>query len=202
MTKAELKVFYEKLYFQEVEARDRLTARLQIPLSLILAIIGAAVFLLQNFDYQPGVWTISRVLFMFFIGFGGLILVLAIKWFVDALYNNEYHFLPDSVKTAEYKNLLEATYKDYEQHAFLVADALEKYITDYYIQYAAFNTHVNDRRAAFIHLCNGAIIGATVLFVAAFFAFYFGDLDKSRIKAATEVFVTKPVDVRVHDARK
>jgi hypothetical protein len=202
MTGTELKVLYEKLYFQEVEARDKLTARLQIPLSLILAIIGAAVFLLQNFDYQSGGWTTARRLFMFFLGAGGIILVMAIRWFVNALYDNEYHFLPHSVKTAEYKALLEETYKDYEQRKALVSDALDKYITDYYVQYAAFNTQVNDRRSAFIHLCNGAIMAATVLFVAAFFAFYFGDLDKSRIRSATEVLVTKPVEVRVLDSRK
>src|SRR6266702_776536 len=52
MTNTELKQFYEKLYFQEVESRDKLHARLQLPLSLILAITGAVVFLFQNFDYQ------------------------------------------------------------------------------------------------------------------------------------------------------
>jgi len=36
----------------------------------------------------------------------------------------------------------------------------------------------------------------------AYLAFYFGDLDKGRIKPATEVFITKPVDVRVQEKGK
>lgn len=202
MTDAELKVFYEKLYFQEVDARDKLTSRLQLPLSLILAIIGAAVFLLQNFEHQSGVWTAARVLFVFFVVSGAVILVLAIKWFVNALYNNEYHFLPDSLKTAQYKQLLEETYKDYEGSDQLVAAALDKYVTEALVRNASINTQVNDRRSAFIHLCNGAIIAAAVLFAAAFFAFYFGDLDRSRIKTPTEVIVTKPIEARVLGERR
>lgn len=119
-----------------------------------------------------------------------------------ALYNNAYYFLPDSKKTAEYKILLEETYKNFDEREALVSAALDKYITDYYVEYAAFNTRVNDRRSAFIHICNGAIIGAAVLFIFAFLAFYFGDLDKSKIKSATEVFLTKPIDVRVLEHRK
>jgi hypothetical protein len=202
MTNADLRKFYEKLYFQEVEARERIHARLQLPLTLMLAIIGAIAFLLQNFDYQAGRWTALRVVFLFLLACGSITLILAMKWFVDALYNNEYYFLPDSSKTADYKDLLEETYKDYPQSSRLVADAMDKYLTDYYIEYAAFNTAVNDRRSAFIHRCTGAIIASAVLFIASFLAFYFGDLDRSRIKAATEVYLSKPVEVRVQDNRK
>ncbi len=201
MTNTELKQFYEKLYFQEVEARDKLHARLQLPLTLMLALIGAVVFLFQNFDHQVSSWTAQRVAFLFFLISGSTILAFALFCFVKALYNNEYYFLPDSKKTAEYKVLLENTYREFEDHEKLVSDALDKYITDYYIEYAAFNTRINDRRSAYIHQCSGAIIGAAVLFFAAYLAFYFGDLDKSRIKPATEVFVTKPIDVRVQDRK-
>lgn len=202
MTNIELRQFYEKLYFQEVESREKIHARLQLPLTLILAIIGAIAFLLQNFDYQAGRWTALRVVFLFLLTCGSFTLILAMKWFVDALYNNEYYFPPDSSKTADYRDLLEQTYRDFPQSEQLVAHAMDKYLTDYYIEYAAFNTRVNDRRSAFIHRCTGAIIASAVLFIASFLAFYFGDLDKSRIKSATEVFLTKPVEVRLQDNRK
>jgi len=72
MTDTELKEFYEKLYFLEAEARDKIHSRLQLPLTLILAIIGAVAFLLQNYDSQVGTFTTVRVPFLFFLGFGGL----------------------------------------------------------------------------------------------------------------------------------
>ncbi|MGQ0546624.1 MAG: hypothetical protein ACT4P3_15025 [Betaproteobacteria bacterium] len=102
VTDAELKLFYERLYFQEVEGRERIHARLQLPVTLILAILGAVAFLLQNFDYQAGPWTAWRIASLFFLACGSVILVLAMKWFVDAMYNHDYYFLPDSEKTAAY----------------------------------------------------------------------------------------------------
>src|SRR4051812_43674654 len=110
MTNNELKQRYEKLYFLEVEARDKIHSRLQLPLTLILAIIGVVAFLLQNYDAQPGTFNAVQAPFIFFLGFGGLLLAAAIERFVRALYNHEYHFLPDSKKTAEYSALLETTY--------------------------------------------------------------------------------------------
>lgn len=202
MTDAELRQFYEKLYFHEVESREKIHARLQLPLTLLLAVIGTVVFLFQNFDYQAGLWNAQRVTFVFFFCSGIVSLVVAMVCFVNALYNNAYYFLPDSKKTAEYKMLLEETYGEFDNREQLVSNALDKYLTDYYVEYAAFNTQINDRRSAYIHLCNGGIILAASLFILAYLAFYFGDLDKSRMKSAVEVFVAKPVDVRIQDNRK
>jgi quinol-cytochrome oxidoreductase complex cytochrome b subunit len=202
MTDAELKQFYEKLYFLELESREKVQGRLQLSLTLLLAVIGAVVFLFQNFDYQAGAWAAPRITFVFFLCVGMVLLAASMVFFVNAFYNNSYYLLPDSRKTADYKLELEETYKEFEQSNKLVEAAMDQYLTNYYIEYATFNTQTNDRRAAYVHLCNGALVGAAVLFIFAYVAFYFGELDKSKIKSATEVFVTKPVDVRLQDNRK
>lgn len=199
MTNAELNRLYERLYFHELDARDKIHARLQVPLTLLLAIVGAVVFLFQNFDYQFPLWSPPRVAFAFFFVSGAVILVIAALWFVKALYTNAYYFLPDSKKTADYKSLLEKTYEPYENKDQLVSEALERYVRDYYVEYAAFNTQVNDRRSAYIHLCNGALVAAALLFVFAYLLFYFGDLDKGRLR--TEVFIAKPIEVRILDGK-
>ena len=202
MTDLELRQFYEKLYFLELESREKVQGRLQLSLTLLLAVIGAVVFLFQNFDYQAGAWTAPRITFVFFLGGGLVLLAVSMACFVFAFYNSSYYLLPDSRKTAQYRVELQETYKGYEEREALVQTALDQYLTDYYVEFAAFNTQTNDRRSAYVHLCNGALIGAAVLLISAYLAFYFGDLDKSKIKSATEVFVTKPVDVRLQDNRK
>jgi hypothetical protein len=121
---------------------------------------------------------------------------------VNAFLNSTYYFLPDSSQTADYKGLLDRTYAEYDNREQLMSDAMDQYLVGYYIEYAAFNTHANDRRSAYVHLCNGATVSAAVLFIFAFLAFYFGELDKSKIKQATEVSITKPIDVRVIQNRK
>jgi hypothetical protein len=182
MTKTELRQFYEKLYFHEVDAREKIHARLQLPLTLILASIGALAFLLQNFDYEAGPWTVARIAFLVLLACASVTLVIAMKHFGWALHNHTYYFLPGSAKTAEYKALLEQTYKEFPESDRLVDEAFEQYLTNSFVQYAAFNTQVNDRRSAFIHLCHGALIISAALFIAAFLTFHFGQLDKSKMK--------------------
>jgi len=135
---------------------------------------------------------------LFFCG-GIVVLVTGAGFFVKAFHNPSYRFLPDSEETARYKAQLEEAYKEYDQRAQLVSDALDKYITGYYIEYGAFNTRVNDRRAAYLHSCNGAIIGAAVLLMLAYLAFNFGGFDKGRIKLAAAVSVVKPTEVRLQE---
>ena len=202
MAATELKQFYEKLYFHEIDARDRIQGRLQLSLTLLLAVTGAVVFLFQNFDYQSGAWTAPQWTFAFFFCFGTVLLVVAMVFFVKAFYNNAYYFLPDSKQTAAYKDLLDRTYAEFTERERLISEAMDQYLIGYYIEYAAFNTQVNDRRSAYLHLCNGAVVGAAVLFIAALLAFYFGDLGKGRIRPVTEISVTKPIDVRVIENRK
>lgn len=202
MTQAELMAFYEKLYFHEIEAREKLHGRLQLPLTLLLATGGAVLFLFQNFEYAAGSWTAPRAAFVFFFSCGCVLMACGLVWFVKALYNNAYYFLPDSTQTASYKAVLEETYANYEERRELVSDASDKYLTDYYIEYAAFNTAVNDRRSAYIHLCNGAIIGAALLFFLAYLMFYFGGLGRSKIKPPTEISISRPVDVRIQERTK
>lgn len=201
MTGAELKQFYEKLYFHEIDGRDKIQGRLQLSLTLLLAVTGAVAFLFQNFDYQSGAWTPLRWTFIFFFCVGTVLLVVAMVFFVKAFYNNAYYFLPDSKQTAAYKDVLDSTYAEYGERDRLVSEAMDQYVVGYYIEYAAFNTRVNDRRSAYLHLCNGAVVGAAVLFIAALLAFYFGELDKGRMKPVTEITITKPIDVRMLENR-
>lgn len=202
MTDAELKQFYEKLYFQEIDARDKIQGKLQLSLTVLLAVGGALIFLIQNFDYQAGAWTPVRAMFVFFVCVGTVALVCSLVFFINAFLGGNYYFLPDSRQTADYKNLLEQTYAGFEQRRQLVSDAMDAYVVGYYIEYAAFNTRVNDRRSGYVYLCNGSTITAALLFMVAFLAFYFGDLDKGRIKQPAEVSISKPIDVRMIENRK
>jgi len=92
-------------------------------------------------------------------------------------------FLPDSSQTADYKQVLDRTYAEYDEPEKLISDAMDQYLVGYYIEYAAFNTRANNRRSGYIYRCNGATIAAGLLFILAFFAFYFGDLE--RVKSSS-----------------
>jgi hypothetical protein len=50
MSKNPLFDLYEKLYFHEIEVREKLGGRLQTPMAIIVSLIGVLTYLLQNFD--------------------------------------------------------------------------------------------------------------------------------------------------------
>tara|TARA_R110002033_G_scaffold124195_1_gene166320 strand:- start:8995 stop:9729 length:735 start_codon:yes stop_codon:yes gene_type:complete len=50
---------YEKLYTQEVERRDRIQARLNFPLAILLAFSGLASFIIQNIPSLEGIYAYS-----------------------------------------------------------------------------------------------------------------------------------------------
>src|SRR5260370_42614055 len=99
MTATELKQFYEKLYFHEIDSRDKIQGRLQLSLTVLLVVGGALVFLIQNFDYQAGAWTPIRTTFAFFVCAGILALVCAIVFFINGFLTSGYYFFPDNSQT-------------------------------------------------------------------------------------------------------
>lgn len=52
MEKQELFDFYEKLYFHEVEAREKIAARLQIPLAILLSIASLYGYFLKGYSFS------------------------------------------------------------------------------------------------------------------------------------------------------
>jgi hypothetical protein len=50
MPKNPLFDLYEKLYFHEIDVREKLSGRLQTPMAIIFSLVGVLAYLLQNFD--------------------------------------------------------------------------------------------------------------------------------------------------------
>ena len=48
MNQDQLFLFYEKLYFQELDRREKLSARLNVPLAVMVATVGFLSFMLNN----------------------------------------------------------------------------------------------------------------------------------------------------------
>ncbi len=197
MNQGQLRELYEKLYFHEVESRDKINSRLQIPLTLIVTIVGATAFLLQNYPYEEFHLATWHAMFAFFMLASLIALGFAIFFFSRSWWNNAYTFLPVAADTIAYEKTLQETYGEFAEKNELVAKYLEAYITNAYVEYSSENAKVNDVRSAYIHRANASIILTAVLLFCAFLAFYFGGLDRSRVSKPQEVSISKPVEVRI-----
>ncbi|MDG4867504.1 hypothetical protein P8631_05775 [Guyparkeria sp. 1SP6A2] len=156
MDKNNLFNLYEKLYFHEIDARDRIQSRLQIPLALLLGIASAWTYLAKQL---PGAE--KDTLFWIFIG---LLLVTAtlfassLCFFAKAYFGNEYHFIPSANDTESYRKTLLKTYEDYEDGEQIARDHFKDFLYDYYANCSSKNAETNDNRTYWIHNCNKYVI--------------------------------------------
>ncbi len=185
---------YEKLYFHEIEVREKLVGRLQTPMAIIVSLIGVLAYLLQNFDRTNT--SDAKAAFLFLFAISVLTLFTAIYLFIRSWYGNTYAFLPSATSTETYRQLLEKTYEQYKDGGSLAETHLNDYLCTKYIECSTQNTNCNDVRSVYLHKTNGSLIGSTVLVAASFLVFFMGDLDRTKAGKPTEVVIVKPVDIQ------
>lgn len=82
----------EKLYFHELEQREKIASRLQLPLALILATIGFLGHMLKSVNLEAA-GTVANLFWLSFV-IASAVLVLATYKFINALWGNTYGVLP------------------------------------------------------------------------------------------------------------
>lgn len=190
MEKKDVFQLYEKLYFHEIDSREKLNSRLQTPLTLIVLFVGVLAFLLQNYGHQG--FSVAAILFSALVVLSVAALASAAFFFVKSWYNNTYSFLPSAQDTENYRQTLIKFYEPYENGEQLASEHFSDYLMSYYVRYSSANTECNDRRSIYLHKTNSALIVTAAIAFLAFLALFFGDLDKANIKKATEVSVVNP----------
>lgn len=194
MSKNPLIDLYEKLYFHEIEVREKLGGRLQAPMAIIVSLIGALTYLLQNFDKEHN--SAYATWFFFLLALSSVVLIIAVYFFVRSWYGNTYAFIPSADATEQYRQLLQKTYEQYKDGDSLAETYLNDYLCTKYIACATQNTQCNDLRSLSLHKTNGTLIVSTILVAASFLVFSIGDLDRTKASKPTEVVIIKPVDVK------
>lgn len=190
MDKEDVFGFYEKLYFHEIDSREKLNARLQIPLMLIVSFVGVLAFLLQNYWHQG--FSASAVSFLSLFALSFIALCIAAYYFVRSCFGNEYSFLPDAQSTEEYRQKLCDLYKPYASGTQIASDHFSDYLMSYYIQRSTENTNCNDRRCISLHRTNYALIITAAFTFFSFLSFYLGGLEK-----ADKKFIAQPSTINL-----
>lgn len=197
MTDAELHALYDRLYFHEIEMREKLTGRVQAPLTFIITLAGIFAFLAQRYELDALRFTASHTIFIFFVLVALASLAFATYNLCQAWLSNEYKFIPFAEETARYREELERTYAPFPDSGAHVERYMREYLVREYVSSSTLNARVNDRRSNSIDRANQQIALSAAMLLIAFLAFQFGDLDSSRIRKPQEVTITKPVDVKV-----
>lgn len=162
MTETELFAHYEKVYYHEVGRKEQIFSRLNIPLAVMVAIVGFyAVIIASNYralSLGGAIW------FWVVMGLSIAALIIGAGFFVDAL-------LGRMDKAPAVPNDLEKWRRDLINHYSgspnadaLVAKEVRDAVSADFMNCASILTLNNDRKASSLYYCNLSVI------VAVFFA--------------------------------
>ena len=152
MNETELYKLYEKLYFHELEIRDKLIGRLQISLTVIAILLGFLAFMLRNKADVASSTAVSIFWILFVIS--TVLIAASIIFFILSWYGYKYKLLPTASETDNYKNELFDHYKEYENSDELATNALNQYIYESFRDWSSENTTINDKKSFYLYLTN------------------------------------------------
>ncbi|MBI2784669.1 MAG: hypothetical protein HYX64_11520 [Gammaproteobacteria bacterium] len=173
MNEEQLFQLYEKLYFHELDRREKISARLNMPLAVLVAVTGFLSYMLQN---QP-----ERLEGWFELAFWVMYISAAIAagssaWFFrKAWFGHTDKLLPTANETEGYRRQCIDLYAEYDECDTLVAQAMKQYLYDYYMRFSTENTINNDSRAYSLYRATASVTGAVLLAFAAFVPFFLCD---------------------------
>ena len=184
---------YEKLYFHEVDARDKVVSRLQIPLALLFSVLSIFAVLMKGVsvsEYEQ--WHLA---FYMPFSLSAFLFVVSAVYFVGAFYNHEYSFMPPADEIEEYRNILISHYEGYEGAKEYVAQAFSDFIYGHFNRCSSANTVVNDLRSRRIHMCNRFLLFTSVPLLLSFLMFSFSGMANKKVSNLHKVELSSPVSI-------
>lgn len=133
--------YYEKCYLFELERREKLNARLNVPMGVIVANFGLIGYLLKTLPVEfLGIYTITLVLSVFALLFG-------CYHFKNCWSGITDKFMPTLEEIETYHSVLVEHYDGCDNSDELVKVAFYDFLLTSYAEYGTFNAKNNDFRS-------------------------------------------------------
>lgn len=146
-------VVYEKMYLHESEVKEKITIRVQIIFTLIIAVVAVSSYILRMLDFSEylHVAYVIIILLLVFLGLLGVACFYAVR----AFWGNLFALVPSAQKVDDYCKQMEiysAEVKAADLEEINVRSEVEEFLCDSYRESAANNYEVNKLRAGRVHL--------------------------------------------------
>ncbi len=195
--------WHEKMYFHEIESREKIAARLQVTLAILLSIASLYGYLLKGWviNYQSAVNFVFLGLFIL-----SLILFVMSCWhFKKAFFGSEYKYLPTAKDSEDYRETLLNQYKNYDgKNGYddcdtLVKKYFEEYVYNYYVKCSTHNAIVNDERSLQTHQSHSFVIFNVLPLAILFLMFTFTGIEKNELDREYKVKIANPLVVEAQE---
>lgn len=183
--KEKLLEFYEKLYFSEIENKDKIHTRAQAEFGLIVITVTILTYLAKNTSYEIYPF-LSVIVFLltassFFFVLRSSILLKEVIW------GNEFKYCPAPLALHNHHQGLIKYEKEYKQYCTAVGikyddsqnpdDALWKFIHQEIRECASWNSDTNEQRSGKLYWATKHLVLSWFPLIVAVIIFLIADLD-------------------------
>lgn len=187
--------FYEKVFYQELDRKEKLYARLSMPLAMLVAIVTFLSYMLSKAPTTED-GTASVFFWIFY-------LITCLMLLIGTLYFRAAWALRDSDRGLP-------TLMELETHRRSFSDDFEKYwntpeeanahfkslVLDYFIVGATINTENNDKRGIYLRALANYVTTALLLSVLSFLPFYVHQQEQANNDPKTTTSTAAPDALR------
>lgn len=168
--------FYEKLYFHELENREKLTPRLHLSLAILTTILAALVYIGLRVSFSKGPGPAAAAIFLVSIVVATVLVSASVLDFVKALWGHTYECVPTATKIEEYRQVLLAHYAGMNDGNSTANEHFAAFLLRYFSECAAANATVNEVRYRLLHGSLSLLVYALPFLVAAGAVFAYGGI--------------------------
>ena len=163
---------YEKLYFHEIELREKIIGRLQITLSIIFPILGGISYLILNFEnkHDNNSFIFIGLLFLCLI-----FIFISLYLFSKSWHGHKLTVLPTALDILKFIKDINLQNWSNEKKQLEFND----YLKESFAKSATDNTITNAKKSKLLKRTNKALISSSLFLIICFFLFSYYELDKT-----------------------
>lgn len=161
---------YERLYFNELDRREKLSARLSLPFAAMVAVIGLLSYMLNSGKHLPGGLT-AQIFWLTFAA-SSIFLLVGAWFFRKAWYGSTDQSIPTASVLEERHSLLLENNSTQPEQKELTRDQFSKEVFDYFVQTSSVNNANNNYRTNSIYRANVSLTIAILLAFISVIPFY------------------------------
>lgn len=154
----ELLVVFEKMYLQENEIKEKITIRVQVLFTLILAVITVSSYMLRMLDLERYISVSASIIASLVVFYAGL--AVSTKYAIRAFWGNTFKQMPPAVEVRGYCSALIIYNEEVEKaksahgaeaEVIDVRAEIDTYLCNVYEECATHNSEINQERSRKVH---------------------------------------------------
>jgi hypothetical protein len=163
--------FYEKVFYQEMDRKEKLYARLNMPLAMLVAIVTFLSYMLSKApSTEDG--TASVFFWIFYLSTCVMLLIGALYFRAAWTLRDSDRGLPTLIDLETHRRSFRDNYEQYWDTPEEADAHFKNVVLDYFIEGATKNTENNDKRGTYLRSLANYVTAALFASVLSFLPFY------------------------------